>query len=231
LTLRGLIWYDTVRLSFQAFFVPYAGFSPAPMIQIQPKRRTSHPISKFFRPMFEKRNIKTAFGGLISITTLASGMFILPGDQSVMATANIQPFDQEITIETKHSLANVLPENTGVSQEFHLGHPGIDITAKLGSKIYPLKDGVVVLMSVTRWDYGRSVIIDHGNGLQTRYAHMGKVFVQEGDKITTDMAVGEIGLTGRTTGPHLHLEIMKTGRAVNPRPYLTLTRERLATAK
>lgn len=182
--------------------------------------------------MFEKRNIKTAFGGLISMTTLASGMFMLPGgDQSVMAIANIQPFDQEIVIETKRSLVNVLPENTSVSQEFHLGHPGIDITANLGAKIYSLKDGTVVLMSITRYDYGRSVVIDHGNGLQTRYAHMGKIFVEEGDKVTTDMALGEVGLTGRTTGPHLHMEIMKNGRTVNPRPYLTLTREYLAKAK
>lgn len=181
--------------------------------------------------MFEKRNIKAAFGGLISMTTLASGLFVLPGDQSVLALANIQPFDQEVVIETKRSLVNVVPENTGVSQEFHLGHPGIDITAPLGSKIRPIKEGVVVLMSFTKWDYGRSVVIDHGNGLQTRYAHMGKVFVEEGEKVTTDMAIGEVGLTGRTTGPHLHMEIMKNDRTVNPRPYLTLTKDVLAKAK
>ncbi len=181
--------------------------------------------------MFEKKNIKAAFGGLISMTTLASGMFVLPGDQSVMALANIQPFDEEVVIETKRSLANVLPENTSVSQEYFIGHPGIDITAHLGAKIYPLKSGTVSLMSTTKWGYGRSVVIDHGNGLQTRYAHMGKVFVQEGEKVTTEMAVGEVGLTGKTTGPHLHLEVLKDGRAVNPRPYLTLSRDLLAKAK
>jgi murein DD-endopeptidase MepM/ murein hydrolase activator NlpD len=201
------------------------------MIQIQPKKRTSHPISKFFRPVFEKRNIKAAFGGLISMTTLASGMFILPGDQSAMASANLQPFDQEVVIETKRSLVNVLPINTGVSQEFHVGHAGIDITAILGSKIYPIKEGVVILMTFTRWDYGRSVVVDHGNGLQTRYAHMGKVFVEEGEKVTTDMPIGEVGMTGRTTGPHLHLEILKEGRNVNPRNYLTLDKGRVAKAK
>lgn len=181
--------------------------------------------------MFEKKNIKAAFGGLISMTTLASGMFALPGDQSVMALANIQPFDEEVIIETKRSLANVLPENTSVSQEYYIGHPGIDITAELGAKIYPLKNGTVVLMSISKVGYGRSVIVDHGNGLQTRYAHMGKIFVQEGEKITTDIAVGEVGLTGKTTGPHLHLEVLKNGRAVNPRPYLTLSKDLMAKAK
>ncbi|NCP47417.1 hypothetical protein COT86_03760 [Candidatus Collierbacteria bacterium CG10_big_fil_rev_8_21_14_0_10_43_36] len=194
------------------------------MIQIQPKKRTSHPISKLFRPMFEKRNLKAALGGVISMTTLASGMFVLPGDQTILASTNIQPFDENIVIETKRGLVTVIPENTGVSQEFHYGHPGLDITASLGSKIHPLKDGVVVLMSFTRWDYGRSVVIDHGNGLQTRYAHMGKIFVEEGEKVTTDMTVGEVGLTGRTTGPHLHIEVLKNGRMVNPRSYLSLTK-------
>ncbi len=181
--------------------------------------------------MFEKRNLKAALGGVISVTSLASGLFILPGDQSVLASVNIQPFDQNVVIETKKSLVNVLPINTGVSQEFHLGHAGMDITASLGSKIHPLKDGVIVAVSYTRWDYGRSVIVDHGNGLKTLYAHMGKIFVEEGEKVTTDMVLGEVGLTGRTTGPHLHIEIIKNGRTVNPRGYLTFTKIRMAEAK
>lgn len=184
-----------------------------------PKTRTSNPISKLFRPVFEKKSLKSALGGVISITSLASGLFFLPGDQTVIAS-NIQPFDQNITIETQKSTVNVLPNNTGVSQYFHLGHPGIDLTAPLGTKIYPLREGVVIEVSSTKWDYGRSVVIDHGNGLQTRYAHMGKMFVQEGERITTDKAIGEIGITGKTTGPHLHFEVIKNGDRVNPSPYL-----------
>jgi murein DD-endopeptidase MepM/ murein hydrolase activator NlpD len=171
--------------------------------------------------MFEKKAIKSAFGGFISITTLASGLFFLPGDQGAI-TSNFEPFNQEVSIETQKSFSNVLPEYTGISQGFHIGHPGIDITAKLGSKIYPLKEGVVVNMTNMKWDYGRSVTIDHGNGMVTLYAHMGKIFVEEGEKVTTDMPIGEVGVTGRTTGPHLHLEIIKSDNRVNPRPYLAL---------
>lgn len=200
------------------------------MIRILPKTRTSHPLSKLFRQVFEKKNIKAAFGGFISITTLASGMFVLPGDQSAIASANIQPFDGSVVIETQKSLSNVLPENTGVSQRFHIGHPGMDITAALGSKIYPLKAGKVVLLSYSRWDYGRSIIVDHGNGLKTRYAHMGKVYVQEGEDLTIENVIGEVGLTGRTTGPHLHIEVYKNDRPVNPAAYLTITKTRLAKA-
>jgi murein DD-endopeptidase MepM/ murein hydrolase activator NlpD len=102
----------------------------------------------------------------------------------------------------------------------------LDITASLGTKIYPLKEGRVIFIGSTRWDYGRSIVIDHGNNLQTRYAHMGKIFVQEGENVSSDTAVGEIGLTGRTTGPHLHIEVLKNGRSVNPRPYLSLKNEK-----
>lgn len=171
--------------------------------------------------MFEKKAIKSAFGGFISITTLASGLFFLPGNQDAIA-ANIQPFSQEVAIETKKSFSNVLPEYTGVSQGFHMGHPGIDLTAHLGAKIYPLKNGVVISMTNTYWNYGRSILVDHGNGMKTLYAHMGKVFVEEGEEITTDKPLGEVGLTGRTTGPHLHMEIIKDDSRVNPQPYLDL---------
>lgn len=158
---------------------------------------------------------------MISVASLASGLIFLPGNQDAIA-ANIQPFSQDISIATQKSFSNVLPYNTGVSQGFHLGHPGMDITAPLGTKIYPIKEGVVILMSNTTWNYGRSVIIDHGNGMKTLYAHMGKLFVEEGEKVTTDKPIGEIGVTGKTTGPHLHFEVIKGDDRVNPQPYMAL---------
>jgi len=171
--------------------------------------------------MFEKKSIKSAFGGFMSVASLASGLIFLPSNQDAIA-ANIQPFNQEVAIETKRSFSNVLPEYTGISQSFHFGHPGIDITAPVGSKIYPIKDGTVESMSNTYWNYGRSVVIDHGNGMKTLYAHMGKIFVEEGQVVTADKPLGEVGMTGKTTGPHLHMEIIKSENRVNPQPYMAL---------
>jgi len=174
--------------------------------------------------MLEKKRIKSALGGLISMTSLASSLVFLTGDQTVNA-AGLQQYNTNISIETVRSLVNVVPANTGISQEFHFGHPGIDITAPLGSKIRPIKEGRVLSVNFTKWDYGRSVVVDHGNGLQTLYAHMGKIYVEEGEVVTTKDYLGEVGITGRTTGPHLHLEIIKNGSRVNPRPYLLLKEE------
>jgi murein DD-endopeptidase MepM/ murein hydrolase activator NlpD len=171
--------------------------------------------------MFEGKTIKAALGGVISMTSLVSGIVFLPIDQSVVA-ANIQTLNTEIPVETRKSFANVLPAYTGVSQGFHYGHAGIDLTAPLGSKIFPIKDGVVIKVSYLRYDYGRSVWIDNGNGVVSLYGHMGKIFVNEGDTVTTDKSIGEVGLTGRTTGPHLHLEVIKNEKNINPQPYLAL---------
>ena len=155
------------------------------------------------------------------MTSLASGLIFLPIDQNVTA-ASVQIPQEELTMETSKSFANVLPEYTGVSQRFHAGHPGIDVTAPLGSKIYPIKSGKVIKVQYLNWDYGHAVWIDNGNDIISIYGHMGKIFVEEGDVVTTDKAIGEVGLTGRTTGPHLHLEIHKDGVAINPLPYLAL---------
>lgn len=191
------------------------------ILNILPKTRTSNPVSKFVRPMFEKKSIKSVLGGVISMTSLVSGMVLLPMDQNVVA-ANIQTLDTEIPLDTQKSFANVLPGYTGVSQRFHYGHPGIDLTAPLGSSIFPIKDGVVKKVSYLRYGYGRVVWIDNGNDIVSLYGHMGKVFVEEGDKVTTDRPIGEIGLTGKTTGPHLHLEVIRNGLNINPLPYMTL---------
>jgi len=171
--------------------------------------------------VFERKTIKTVLGGVISMTSLASGLVFLPIDQSVVA-ANIQTLNTEIPVETRKSFANVLPAYTGISQGFHYGHAGIDLTAPLGSEIFPIKDGVVIKVQYLRYDYGRAVWIDNGNGTVSLYGHMGKIFVNEGDTVTTAKSIGEVGLTGKTTGPHLHLEVIKNEKNINPQPYLAL---------
>ena len=171
--------------------------------------------------MFEKKRIKSVLGGVISVVSLASGLVFLPVDQTV-AASNVSIPASELSIETQKSFADVLPAYTGISQGFHLGHPGIDITAPLGSKIYPIKSGTVIKVQLLSTDYGHAVWIDNGNNTVSVYAHMGKIFVQEGDTVTTGKVIGEVGVTGHTTGPHLHLEVHVNDEPINPQPYLAL---------
>jgi murein DD-endopeptidase MepM/ murein hydrolase activator NlpD len=110
------------------------------------------------------------------------------------------------------------------SDPFHGGgafHAGIDMTGKTGDAIHAAADGVVVRAG---WwaGYGKVVVIDHGNGLETRYGHMTRFHVKEGDVIRQGQVVGGMGSTGRSTGTHLHFEVRLDGRALDPQPFLDL---------
>jgi hypothetical protein len=102
-------------------------------------------------------------------------------------------------------------------------HDGIDFSAPEGTEVYASAGGVVVeaVIQYTRHQgYGRYVIIDHGYGKKTRYAHLQSVYVKEGQKIDRTTIIGTVGDTGKSTGPHLHYEVIIAGKAVNPEQYI-----------
>lgn len=94
-------------------------------------------------------------------------------------------------------------------------HNGLDIAAPRGTPIASVADGTVVFAGRQR-GYGRTVVIDHGNGLRTRYAHADSLDVQVGARVTKGQIVAAVGSTGRSTGPHLHFEVTKNGHPVEP---------------
>ncbi len=98
-------------------------------------------------------------------------------------------------------------------------HPGLDFRGAYGSPIYAAADGTVSFVGQIH-GYGNVVQISHGNGLMTRYAHMSKTMANVGEKVHAGDVIGQIGSTGRSTGPHLHFEVRINDRAVNPRPFL-----------
>lgn len=98
-------------------------------------------------------------------------------------------------------------------------HKGLDIAAQQGTPIRPIRPGRVVF-SGERGGFGNAVIIDHGDGLKSVYAHCHELNVREGDSVGEGTVIGTVGSTGRSTGPHLHLEVHRDGEAVNPEPYV-----------
>ena len=98
-------------------------------------------------------------------------------------------------------------------------HKGVDFAAPEGSQVVAVASGVVT-WSRERFGYGRCVEINHGNGLVTRYAHNQKLLVNVGDTIQKGQPIALIGSTGRSTGPHLHFEVLKGGRAVDPMSFV-----------
>ena len=98
-------------------------------------------------------------------------------------------------------------------------HPGLDFKGPYGAPIYAAARGTVSFVG-QRSGYGNCVEIDHGNGLVTRYAHMSAFRTAVGTAVAPGQLIGQIGSTGRSTGPHLHFEVRINDVAVNPRPFL-----------
>lgn len=94
-------------------------------------------------------------------------------------------------------------------------HAGTDFRGRLGTPVLAAGDGMVVFASRTN-GYGNLVIVDHGNGLLTRYGHLRKILAKRGNLLTAGTEIGELGRTGRATGPHLHFEVRIDGRPVDP---------------
>ena len=98
-------------------------------------------------------------------------------------------------------------------------HKGIDFAGPAGSEVVAVASGVVTYAK-DRFGYGKTVEINHGNGYVTRYAHNQRTLVQPGDTVQKGQAIALIGSTGRSTGPHLHFEVLKNGRAVDPMSFV-----------
>lgn len=101
-------------------------------------------------------------------------------------------------------------------------HKGVDLVGAGNKQIYPINSGTVVYTKESRSGYGNHILINHGNGIWSLYAHMSKMYVQKGQNVSKNTILGVEGSTGNSTGSHLHLEIRKSesGSQVNPVTFL-----------
>ncbi|HZP96677.1 MAG TPA: peptidoglycan DD-metalloendopeptidase family protein [Candidatus Limnocylindria bacterium] len=148
-------------------------------------------------------------------------------DQLIFVPGAEVPAMKRVTISRTYTPAGQLPERTGrlswpvngvITQYFWWGHTGVDIAAPYGTTIVSSDDGVVV---ATGWVAvgGLRVCVEHSGGLQTCYYHTSAVFVSPGQTVKRGQALAAIGMTGVTTGPHVHWEVKLNGVAVNPLAY------------
>ncbi len=107
-----------------------------------------------------------------------------------------------------------------ITQYFSYRHTGVDIANHIGTPIYAADSGTVVTVGYNRGGYGNQIIIDHGGGKKTRYAHLSAFDVRVGQKVTKGQYIGAMGSTGRSTGPHLHFEVIINGHVYNPLNYV-----------
>jgi murein DD-endopeptidase MepM/ murein hydrolase activator NlpD len=170
------------------------------------------------------------------------GPFIAADSAEAMSSFNAEVENLDLALDqlgrakkavAKYPLANPSPGSDitstfGTRRDPLLGtaafHSGMDFRGAIGAPIKAAASGKVISAG-RNGGYGNMVEIEHGNGLTTRYAHMSRIYVSEGDEVTSGMEVGAVGSTGRSTGPHLHYEVRKDGAAVDPATFIRAGRK------
>ena len=160
--------------------------------------------------------------------------FTLTTGQLVMIPDGIKPAEKPIPVERTYVAYKTTPDAgavapTGlfawpvsgyISQYPVWYHMAVDIASSSAPDIVAADSGKVILVQFLKYSYGYHIIVDHGNGYQTLYAHFSQIYVTEGQTVGKGMAIGKMGSTGRSTGPHLHFEIRQNGVLQNPLSYL-----------
>lgn len=141
-------------------------------------------------------------------------LFVMARNKTAMLTHIPAIFPlKEMEIKYISSYFGYRPDPIYKVEKFH---SGMDFSAALGTEAYSTGDGVVAEVENGHWGYGNMVTIDHGFGYKTRYAHLQKAAVRRGQKVKRGQVIGYIGNTGKTTGVHLHYEVLKNDVQVDP---------------
>ncbi|MCR4264411.1 MAG: LysM peptidoglycan-binding domain-containing M23 family metallopeptidase [Candidatus Roizmanbacteria bacterium] len=121
----------------------------------------------------------------------------------------------------KQSVGQLLWPTTGsVTQQPVWYHMALDIANRAAPDVFAAESGTVSLATCYQWGYGCHIVVDHGDGMQTLYAHLSSFYVSSGQTVGRGDALGRMGSTGRSTGTHLHFEVRNGGVAINPWNYL-----------
>lgn len=142
---------------------------------------------------------------------------IVPGGQKPYVPRTVAAYQGPVpTDATRGTGIFGWPASGLITQKYWGGHRAIDIAASTGTPIYAADSGYVVMLGYSRSGYGNMLVLDHGNGFQTLYAHLDGFNVRQGQSVKKGQKIATMGTSGRTTGPHLHFEIIKGGVQRNP---------------
>ena len=178
---------------------------------------TYNKAKKSLRKFFEKKTIKKIFGFNLAAVVLLTGVVSAPisafsqsqNQETVALTTNV------VSLTTEHGVRIPL-DSFKVNQGYSSLHHGVDLDGNLGDPIYPIMGGIVEGVFYSRFSYGNHIIVNHGSGFKSLYAHLSKVVVQPGQEVDKNTVLGLVGSTGWSTGPHLHLEVYNNGQTFNP---------------
>lgn len=208
----------------------YSLIKPGQTLKVLPINGLSYKIKKGDTLLSVAKVYKSQAEKIIEFNKLASATDIQIG-QTIIIPDGVKSIPQTVRYSnpTKTSFTNAPASNSKllwatnshrITQYFGWRHSGLDISNKTGQPVYAAEAGRVIAAGWNNGGYGYYIIIDHGGGLETLYGHLSKIFVKAGQNVARGNAIGAIGSTGRSTGPHLHLEVRVNNRRVNPLNYI-----------
>jgi len=179
--------------------------------------RGSNRISLWLRKYIERLKLPQVVGINLAGVAFFAGV-VMPQVSDITSSLELQKDTQETIVDVvpTQSTYQWPMSHFGLSQRFSMGHPGIDLTAPLGTALFPVSNGWVAWVNTSYLGYGKHLFIEHDGGVKSLYAHLSYVNVRPGETVTKETQIGEIGATGWATGYHVHLEIYQDGVPINP---------------
>jgi murein DD-endopeptidase MepM/ murein hydrolase activator NlpD len=181
---------------------------------VNKKYRTGTFTGRLVRYFADHRNIrKVLAANFVIIVTAAS---FIPQTSNVQAQGSDNTIIESQTDLVTQKGMQYPVEPVKINQGYSFFHQAVDLGGQIGDPIKPIMPGVVAYAG---WDfsgYGNLVVLNHVTGIQSYYAHLSKIEVKTGESVSMDTEIGKIGVTGHSTGPHLHLEIHQNGTPLNP---------------
>ena len=231
ITVNTILWannltsFSLIRPGDRLSILPYSG-----VLYTVKKGDTLAKIAQTYDVELEKILSCNTLGNSLSI----GQKIVVPGAKKIASTVTSRPTNtaQSGISVIKNLIKNPTVKTSGnkmawptsgnrISQYFSWRHTGLDIANKVGTPIYAADSGTVII-SQGGWNggYGNTIVIDHGGGKKTRYGHASKLFVKVGDEVEKGEHIAAMGSTGRSTGSHLHFEVLIGGAKYNPLNYI-----------
>lgn len=217
-------------LNSRGFIKPGQKLKILPVDGILYTTKKGDTVTKIAKTYYSDAAQIAEFNGLADWGTLTVGtQLVLPGGRlppppaPVRTTSTASSYVPTSPVPSSVTGKLLWPAGcTRISQYYKRGHNGLDIACPMRTPIYAAEDGIVVFSGWNSGGYGNMIVVDHGGGFWTRYAHATKLLVKAGDPVKRGDVIMLMGSTGRSTGSHLHFEVMKgsTSRRYNPLDYL-----------
>jgi murein DD-endopeptidase MepM/ murein hydrolase activator NlpD len=207
---------DLLQLGQEIFILPISG-----VYHKVAKKDTIESIAKDYK-VTPEAILNCEYNRLGEPSQLTAGEYVIvPGGRKPYVPRVVHVYTGPIPEgAARGSGVFVWPTSGYVTQKFWEQHRAVDIANGAGTPIVAADSGFVAIVGSSDSGYGKYVVIDHGNGFQTLYAHFSIFYVKTGQSVKRGQTIGLMGTTGRSTGPHLHFEIRKDGAQRNPMVFL-----------